>query len=299
MSLLGSVSGPIRVGHFEFSPWRSISKPNRTVEAWLQALDAALRVYDEFTVHPNAVYSPDAFGVWLRRNGTIGVIRGRRAALMVISDSVLAAAATREFGTHVSNPNNFSSQVLKEYHALTARNLLPAGPTLARHVREAEACAAEFDRQLNLSGTPLTLQYHYEDLLLPGREAQFARLLQFAHSPGSMPTALELATSAFPQPLGEPVTLHPVTCSSRVDDWAAMRPYLQGTDTLRACDRLESRRRREEMQTGAWQHRRATVTDADLAEGATSAIGAMGGEACPRIAGSALHGRVIPLPALP
>ena len=290
--LLWRVSGSIRVSSFEFVPWKSTPSSKNLFKAWLTALDARLHVLDEFIVHPSAVSSapsvPRALGIWLKRNGTIRVVYGRRAPLMVISDTALRYAAERELGTHVSQPDASNLTYMREYHALTARNLLRAGPTLAQHVREAEACADEFERQLNLTGTPLMLQYDYEDLLLPGREAQFALLLQFAHSPESTSKALELAASVFPRPVGESITLHPMTCSSRVDDWAALRPYLQGTNTLRVCDRLESLRQREEVQTGAYRRRRAIVADADLAAGLRDAMNAMGG--CPQPRGSQAHG---------
>ena len=193
-------------------------------------------------LHPNHFY--DSSGKWLLvESGRYKVLHGRRSPLMVTSDSLLAIAANRELGSHDSNPGHLDEQSLDDYFVLTAHNLLPAGPELAAHVRRLEALDVEFQNELSLAAAPgMFFVYDYEHLLLRHRVAHLAAIFAFVFQP-TAPT-VDMAERAFDEyelfaPTLAP-TLHPSTCSSRVDDWQALRPLLNGTRTLLFCDRLET-----------------------------------------------------------
>ena len=83
--------------------------------------------------------------------------------------------------------------------------------------------------------------YDYEHLLLRHRVAHLSAIFGFIFGP----LPLGMAERAFGEyELGSPplaFSLHPSTCSSRVDNWQALRQMLNGTRTQLLCDRLEIR----------------------------------------------------------
>lgn len=192
-------------------------------------------------------------GAHIRQNHGVKVIHGRRAALMAISDDTLALAANREFGTHVSGPKgmlNYSkATTLGMYADLTQRNRLRTSEELARQIREYEAIERDFVDALaqSLASSGQLMQYDYESLLLPMRQAHMAAIFQFLLGSSRAETPAIMASKAFGSSESsedegaalEGATLHPPTCSSRVTDWPSLRAMIKGTNTLIACDRME------------------------------------------------------------
>jgi len=217
-------------------------------EAWHSTLGQMLPINKTSSVimHPNLFYDVKSAGKWLFESERFRVLHGRRAPLMVLSDALLAKAAREAFGKPVSNPGKAKrgKQSLDDYWLLTARNQLPAGPELAEHVRRGEALDALFQSRLGFTAASNRFfVYDYEQLLLRHRVAHLVAILGFIFS--STVGTVDMAERIFNEyeldeapPL--PHTLHPTTCSSRVN-WQALRPLLNGTRTLLMCDRLEAR----------------------------------------------------------
>ena len=226
-------------------------------------------VISGFISHANGIGAyADQFARWTRDYGKVKVLDGRRAAVMAISDGYLANAANAQLGGHVSNPLADAS-IHETYFNLTAHNRLPVTEALAEAIRQYEGYAYRSVEEVQritggrpprgsggtlftptasawLRASGLLYRYNYEDLIIAdSREEHLGAIFKFLLGANSS-VARAMAAEAFrftdaqAASTGQTIlTLHPPTCSSRVTDWAALRPMINGTYTQRACDRLE------------------------------------------------------------
>jgi hypothetical protein len=239
-------------GHGIFSGGEHHPRGSTPDECWSSIL-SLLDKHSTIILHMNSWCGmpPRQMGTRIRQNSSVKVLHGRRAALMALSDTALAAASDTEFGTHVSNVRgmlNYSvAETLERMQELTERNRLNTSQELAQRIRDYEARERKFADDLggSLVSSGQLMQYDYESLLLPLRHDHLARIFQFiiGSSKSDMPAIM--ASKAFRSSENNDgatlagTTLHPPTCSSRVTDWPKLRTMLSGTNTRSACDRME------------------------------------------------------------
>ena len=245
-------------GHGILSGGEHHPKGSTPDECWSSIL-SLLDKHSTIILHMSAWCGmpPGQMGTRIRQNSSVKVLHGRRAALMALSDTALAAASDKAFGTHVSNVrgmlNYSTAETLERMQELTERNRLNTSQELAQRVRDYEARERKFVHDLgdSLVGSGQLMEYDYESLLLPLRHDHLARIFQFILGSSSfilgnrkdLPAimaskALRSSENNDGAKLAG-TTLHPPTCSSRVTDWPKLRTMLSGTNTLTACDRME------------------------------------------------------------
>ena len=239
-------------GHGILSGGEHHPKGSTPDECWSSILNL-LDKHSTIILHMSAWCGmhPRQMGTRIRQNSSVKVLHGRRAALMALSDTALAAASDKAFGTHVSNVrgmlNYSTAETLERMQELTERHRLNTSQELAQRVRDYEARERKFVDDLgdSLVGSGQLMEYDYESLLLPLRHDHLARIFQFILGSSKSDMLAIMASKAFRSSENNDgatlagTTLHPPTCSSRVTDWPKLRTMLSGTNTLTACDRME------------------------------------------------------------